>query len=478
MKLYFHHSPKTLCTALLSLCFFIPVVINAQDRQQTIISKENALKNATSTSDSINLLLDIYSLSDKVNRNKVRVQLINLAQKNDNNEVLREMLKELSLSTDDTRQLGNLIALSQTLPEDDSLETIQTVLSMEQSKAEAPSATDTMQEDQMLEYLRTGMGLAGDKYKEIQNIYRAMMYLGASSQGPLYLEYLQRLEQLVDELPEKDHAIRNLFYTTAAIYYTRKRDYKQALDADRKLIHELDVLKAYRNKIGRENPELEYFYYVSYRRMLRNFMGLSPEELEDIYQKCLALVETNQEVQKEFDSLSLAKSYYFMGTHQFRNAVPELKKALSSENISQFRRQELLGLLAWALRETGDSKGELEALREYVTMLLAENETRRAATFREIELRNSVNKLIADEYRQNELQRDENRVMRKTSLTLVYVLAVVLIFLAQAYFRLRAKVKGLEIRNNRLHKNIEYIFDDGIPSGTKDLRHQKSRLKG
>lgn len=463
---------------LLTVLFFKAGIVWGQTTLQIINGKENSLKTAETTSDSINILLDIYNLSDKVNRGKIRTRLINLAQRSNNNEVVKEMLRELSLTTEDGAALSQLIDLSNNLPEGSNLETIQTVLQMEKSQVDAPAAVDSQVENQMLEYIRTGMGLTGDRYKEIQNIYRAMMYLGTFSQGPLYYEYIQRLEELVDGLPEKDHAIRNLFYTTASIFYTRKRDYKKALDYDRKLIKELDYLKAHREKIGREIPDYDYFYYLSYRRMLRNFMGLSPQELEDIYQQCLNLAKEDEKVGEAFNKERLAQAYYYVGSKQFAKAVPELKKALDSDSITKFRRQELLGLLAWSNRETGNSREELEALRDYTQLMLEEREERRADTYKEIALRNSVNKLIADEYRERQEQHQENSSMRKISITLVYVLALILIFLAPAYLRLRRKVKDLEIRNNRLHKNIEDIFDDGVPKGSSDLRHQKSRLKG
>ena len=478
MKSFLSISRKLIFGFILFGMMFNSEIITGQTSQQVISGKEKSLKTATTASDSINLLLDIYNLSDKVKRGKVRNQLINLAKRSDNAEVTKEVLRELSMSTEDGNELTRLIEISNSLPEGDNLETIQTVLHMEKSQADASSVADSQVKDQMLEYIRTGQGLTGDNYKEIQNIYRAMMYLGSFSQGPLYYEYIQRLEELVDALPEKDHAIRNLFYSTAAIFYTRKRDYQKALEFDRKLLKELDYLKAYREKIGREIPDFDYFYYMSYRRMLRNFMGLTPQEIEEIYQKCLQLAKDDETVATAFNNEGLVQSYYYIGSKQFSKAIPELKKALASDSISDFRRQELLGLLAWSNRETGDAKGELEALRDYTDMMLAEREERRADIYREIALRNSVNKLIVDEYQEQQLQRQENGSMRKISITLVYVLTVVLIFIAQAYLRLRRRVKDLELRNSKLHKNIEDIFDDGVPKGSRDLRYQKNRLKG
>ena len=450
----------------------------AQVNLTKALNREKALKNPSSPSDSIRILLDVYNLSDKLNRDRVRVQLINLAHRSDNNEVIADVIKELSRSTDDAQALSRLIEISESLPEDSTKENIQTVLAMEMAQADASSVADSQVKQEIVDYIRNGMNLTGDPYKEIQNIYRAMVYLGAESQGPLYFEYIKRLEELVEQLPEEDHAIKNLYYTTAAIFYTRKRDYKKAIELDRKLIKQLDTIKEQYKRMGTVPPDLDYFYYVSYRRMLRNFKGLKPEEIQEVYDNCVNLARINQQAGVEFGTGNLTNSYYYMATHQYDKAVPALEKALEADDISDFRRAELLGHLAFAMRKTGNKEGELETLRDYTKMLLADRVNRREDMYREINLRNSVNKVISDEYRDQEQLRQENSVMRKTSLTLVYVLAVILIFVGQAYFRMRNKVKELEIRNNRLHRNIEYIFDDGVPKGSKDLRHQKNRLKG
>lgn len=459
--------------ALVVVCFSV-CAARAQQNSSVIDNKIKELSKVDSPSDSIKILLDVYSLSDKMSRDNVRKQIINLTQRSDNKEVITDVLGELATSTDDADQLSRLIEISQNMPKSQKKKNLQTVLMMEQAKAEAPDKHDSDIEKEVVQSARLGFNV-GDPYKEIQNIYRAMMYLGESSQGPLYLEYVKRLDELISQLPDEDYAIKNLFYTTAAIFYTRKRDYKSAIDYDRRLIKELDEMKRQYAKDGDTTHNLDFFYYVSYRRMLRNFMGLTPAEIENIYAECVRLAKENEEVNEAFGTGGLTKSYYYVATKQFAKAVPELRKALEDPDISRFRRQELLGLLAWALNNTGDKNAELIALREYTNMMMEDMEIRRENTYKEIELRNSVNKMINDEYLEQEQIHNDNRVMRKTSLTLVYVLALIIIFITQAYFRLRHKVKVLELKNNKLHKNIEYIFDDGVPKGSRQLKH---RLKG
>lgn len=474
----FRTIPSRKLLTFLAGIFCVCLTGMAQDNSMLAINREKALTKATTSSDSLRILLDVYNLSDKINRERVRGKIMSLAQKSDNEEMIGDVLKELSKATDDTGDLARLIEISESLPDSRGKETVKTALNMQQARFDANNVSDSEVKELLADNERQSIGLYNDPYSEIRNIYRAMVYLGASSQGPLYLEYIQRLGELVDALPEQDHAIKNLYYTTAALFYTRKRDYKKAIESDRKLIVELDKIKELYKAAGKENPDLDYFYYVSNRRLLRNFRGLQPEEIEEVYQICRDIAARDPKAHEEFGSGGLTNSYYYYATKQWAKAIPELKKALSQPGISDFRHQELLGMLAYSLDMTGDRNQELDVLKEYVLMMMADRENRRNETYREINLRNSVNKLLNDEKEAQAQQQEQNRVMRKTSITLLYVLAVVLIFLSQAYLRMRRKVKVLEQGNNKLRKNIEYIFDDGVPKGSMDLRNKKNRLKG
>ena len=448
------------------------------DTMYNTIAGLRALKGAQTPTDSIRILLDVYNLSDKINRDKLRVQIIDLTQRSDSQDVIDNVLRELSTSTDDTEELARLLEISSSLPDSAGRTSIQTVLEMEQAESQATNAVDSQLKDQVVLYTHQGLLVGSDPYKEIQNIYRAMTFLGLSSQGPLYLEYIKRLEELVNALPASDHSIKNLFYTTAALFYTRKRDYEKAINFDRLLIKQLDDMNAYYKSIGDTSHDLDNFYYTSYRRMLRNFKGLTPEEVEEIYQKCLELAKKNPKIGETFGKKGLSNSYYYMAKEEYSKAIPEIKKALSNDDISKYRRRELLGHLAYAQKETGDSKGELQTLRDYTRMLLDDRDERLEDMYKEVELRNSVVKIINDESRVQERQRQENSEMRKTSITLVYVLAIILIFMAASYIRLYNRVKELNLKNKKLHRNIEDIFDDGVPKGSTNLHIKIHKLKG
>ncbi|MCH5236947.1 MAG: hypothetical protein J1E95_04020 [Muribaculaceae bacterium] len=471
---------KRFFTVILALTAVLPVFSNLYGdiNQADADLRVKALEKAVNTEDSLKILLDVYDLSDKVNRNLVGMQIIELAKRSDNNAVMADVINDLASATDDTKTLRRLIEMSESISHNEDRKSVETVLEMEEAKARVLEMKGKTLQNNILETSLIGMSVGGDPYKEIQNIYRALVYLGASSQGPMYYEYLRRLEDLVKKLPEKDYAIKNLYYTTAAIFYTRKRDYEKAIESDRELIKQLQLMEKEYEKAGRENHDFNDFYYTSYRRMLRNFRGLKPQEIEEVYAKCKEFADKDETVKYSFENGGLAKSYYYFATEQYDKAVPELKKALNDPDISAFRKQELLGLLAGSQNKTGDQKGELESLREYALLSIADRQQRMEDSNREIELRTKVNQLLAKQRLVDEERREKRNSMRKVAITLVYVLALVLIFVLRSYFRLRSKVKELQSRNNKLRVNIEQIFDDGMPRGTSDLRHSKNRLKG
>ena len=98
------------------LMFFSPLEVSADLSQNDALLREKSLMAASSNTDSIKILLDVYNLSDKSYRDKVRQQLINLASQSSNQELIGDVISELASSTDDTKDLNRLIIMSENLP--------------------------------------------------------------------------------------------------------------------------------------------------------------------------------------------------------------------------------------------------------------------------------------------------------------------------------------------------------------------------
>lgn len=437
-----------------------------------------ALQTAQTPSDSIQILYDVYDLSDTSHRTEVGMQILDIATRTKDRKVVIEVLKELAINSGDSDALSRLLEISSSLPENKDKKSINVLLQIEQAKNNASEISDNDREKQTIDLVRIDHLEKGDIYEEILDVYKTMTYLGVSSQGPLYLTYINRLENLVKQLPEDEYSIKNLYYGTASIYYTRMRNYEKALESCNELLKLIQKLEQQYNKDGREHANFDYFYYVLYRRMLQNYRGLSHEEIEDLYSKVQQLAENNDEVKEAFGKKGITSAYYYMGTKQYDKALPMIEKALASDDLSKFRRQELTGMKAYSLDALGRKDEELPVLQQYVLMLVDERRQRLEDTYKELEIRNVVNHITAEERAEQEAQISENRNMRKIAISLVYILAVILIFVSGSYFKLKAKVKELMISNRSLHSNIEHIFDDGMPVGTSNIYKTRNKLKG
>lgn len=436
------------------------------------------LDKATTIDDSIRILYDVYDLSERGSKLDVGLKILNLAQRSDNRVVMLDILSRLSSKMSDTEGLQRLLEISRSLPQDSLSKGVGLAIEMQMVNKELTDQEDISREKKLIDYARIDLNDKEDIYEEIIDLYRTLVYLGPTSQGSLYLEYLTRLEDLVKSLPIEDFAIRNLYYTTAAIYYSHRRDYKKAIESDENIIHELNLLQDRFDKDQRKYQNFDYSRYISYRRILSNYKGLTEEEADSIYNLCVALAETNEEVGNEFGKRGQSKAYYHLSKGQYAEAIPYLKQALSNPDISDFRREDLLGYLATAQKAIGDEKGLLETLDEYTPLLIAERQKNVDDAYHELEIRSAVNRLTLEERTEQEKMRAENRRMRRLAISLVYVLALILIFLCQKYFKLRHQVKVLERNNFTLHNNIENILDDGMPHGTTDINKHKNRLKG
>lgn len=157
---------------------------------------------------------------------------------------------------------------------------------------------------------------------------------------------------------------------------------------------------------------------VCYRRMLRNYSALTPEEVKDLCASCACLAEKDAEVKS--DEKDAANIKALLG-----NILTEDRKIKSQE----------------ALREL--------QIRYDVNSLQAEN-----------------NKL---ELEKRDLVHANDDKLISIVLVSLFVMAIVLMLLCRGYFRLKADNRLLTEDNDKLKKTIEELLDDGKPAGSTDV---------
>ena len=123
----------------------------------------------------------------------------------------------------------------------------------------------------VVEYAKEDLNFKNDIYQDIFDLYRMVIFIRYTSKGSMYLEYLARLEKMIEDLPEESKFLRNLFYTTAANFYSNNGFPDKAIASDRKLLEIIKNLERHYKSVGRKYRSLDRNYYICYRRMLRNY---------------------------------------------------------------------------------------------------------------------------------------------------------------------------------------------------------------
>lgn len=436
----------------------------------------STLGTATTAADSLHLLYDVYDLSEQKKKSDIGWQILDLAMSSGDNEAVMEMLRQMAvINLRDDEILARLLKMSEMLPDGNEKKSVQLFLKVEQATSKATFASPEESQKFLLEYAREDMIAKDDIYENIVDLYRVVIFIGKSSKGSMYLEYITRLEEMIEQLPEDHHHLRNLFYTSAAIFYSQKGYSDKALECDRKLLEQIESLEKKYKKLGRHYRSYDRYYYNCYRRMLRNYKALEPEEIRELYSKCAMLAERDSEVRDDFYNGGRTCAYRMLAHKDYAGAIPYLKKALSSVTDEVIRR-ELLSSLVEASDSVGDSETLLVALKEYNGLLV--NLLRRKAddAYTELQIRYDVNNLKAEKSRLTMQKRDlelatDEKIISIT-LTALFVLAVILMLLYRSHFSLKRKMRSIKDENEKLHTQIEEILNGDTPAGSQDLREK------
>lgn len=436
---------------------------------------KDSLVNCSTAEDSLRVLLDIYDLSDD-ERPDVARQVLALAEKVDRQEVIVDFLLQMSiLFGKDDSMLRSLIIEAENIHNINHRKGVQLYVNVMRVINEVSYVPDSEFHKSLLEYARADMMPADDIYQDILDLCRVVAFLGKSAKDNLYLEYITRLENKIRKLPDDHFYIRHLLYTTLALNHTLNNNVKKAIEADRELIEVIGKLERNYRKSGRRYRNCDHDYYASYCRMLRNYKGLTLDEVKSIYTKCAALAEKNDDLRVDFYDGGCPTVYRLMAERRYQEVIPRIKSAMEKNDDVNIRR-ELLRHLVEASDSVNDNATLLTALRDYNSMLQNQLDRKSEEAYRELQIRYDINNLKKEKSRLELEKRDsELRFGQKlVTLTLssMLVLAVLLMILYRRHFNLRRKSHDLKDENERMRRYMEEFLDDGTPSDSLDLRKE------
>lgn len=445
----------------------LPVPLPSSDVYDSLQKK---LATVRSSEDSLKLLYDLYDLSSRTQKVEWGWQICKLLDPARNRTAYLDILRQLSGIEKSDSMLVCLEKMACSVPESEEQKECYTYIRIQHLTLQVQNETQAKQRQVLMGIMKDEK--AEQKYELYDNIlqlYAMCIYLDKVTGGNLYIEYLDRLEQLIRKVPKHLYALRNLFYTRSAIAYSNKGVHEKALEADRELLRIIKGLeKKYRDK-GRYYRNYSVNYYVCYRRMLSNYDGLKKEEVEECYRRITELCEGNEFLRTSFEEEPRPKVYYLMAMKRYAEAIPYIRKTMNYSGLSQNYRRQMLVLMKEAATATNDSATLLQALVEYNGVLEQYNRENSEELYRELQIRYGVNDL-EQQNRELKLQKQESELeaKQKTIMIVLVALIVVVILLVITY---RAF-----IRARRLGKRL-FRFTEMLKKERSELRQTQKELK-
>lgn len=462
-------------SVLIALTFLMVAPASAKGVSDDVVDLlKGKLKNVSTPADSVKVLYDIFDASPQSEKYGIAKQLLATGSRTDRmEEIYVDLLPQMAvIENRSEKELKKLLVEAEKINDTDHRKAIKLFINVRRAINEAFYVPVEDRRKILLKYAKADMVATGDLYQDILDLYRVVVFIGESSQSNLYLEYLTRLDNLISKLPKDCYYIRNMFYTTSAVCHTNNGNYQKAVEADRKLLEVISNLEERYKSQGRTYRNYDRFYYISYRRMLRNYKVLPLDEVKELYAKCAKIAEENEEVYKDFHNVGRTTAYRLMAENRYEEAVPKLMNALDKTDDFSLRIS-LVDMLVEAADSINDDNTLLYALKESNSLLKEKMKVNSDEAYRELQIRYDVNNLKSANSQLEIDKRDSDIATHQKLISVILaallVMVIFLMLLYRKHFTLRQKVKDLKSENEKLHKNIEDILDDGTPSGTIDL---------
>ena len=408
---------------------------------------EKQLRAAMTARDSVRILYYLFDLSDRKGQMKLAWDIYHTAGRADNVTAQLDMLRTLGTFYAGNDSVVNLLlSLTDKVQNPSAKASTKTFILNQRLSRMSRHPEDTEFQSILLDSIKKSHDLAGnDVYDQIAMLYQIIQYLGVDADGLLFKECLDRYAELMEGLPNSDYPLKNQFYTTAAMIHSRMHgNPEKAIYYDRQLLDIIEQLQQMYAKKNRTFRNYDTNKFISYRRILSNYPGLSDEEIETIHDSIIALYNRDPDVRRTMDTNKQAFAFYLMAKKNYQDAIPALKGILKISDLSAYQKQKFNSMIMEASKEIGDNQTYVAAMEEYIANSKQIDSLRKVTMKREMMLRDSImpTKLL---YREPARESRDYRDQGKLQLTLCIisgVLAILLIVYIVLYFRLRLRLSN------------------------------------
>lgn len=356
---------------LLSLTATNVSAINTPDNTAEIARNlKTQLAEASTMRDSIYILENLSDLYDAGARVKILDNVYELYSRVDDYKKMGDILrKKANISLRNDSILVNVLEKAMEFP--DSPEKNETVafIRMMRTNYKLRHGSPVDKQSRLNEMLgKLTSNPPENLYDHIVLLHAICMYIGDSSRGELLSKYMDKLGHLIDSLPAEAYSLRNMYNIQAAIAYSENGEADKAIEVDKNMLVIIDSLEQKYHREGRKYRDLDGNRYVIYTRLLSNFENLSPEEVEDYYEKAQTLIRVNGRAAVTYRNSPLIDIYYSMFKKDYPRALSLLKTVIDDSRLKPKRRI-LLKYMMDASKEVGDQQALLKASTEYSKLM-------------------------------------------------------------------------------------------------------------
>lgn len=334
------------------------------------------------------------------------------------------------------------------------------------------NSTHTMTEEKRQQHLERQLreytvDRPDDLYKQIVLLHSICVNIASDVKGGLLSDYIDRLGELIDSLPDDSYALRNMYNVQAAIAYSEAEHPRKAIEADRRLLADMDAMEEEYARLGRPYRNFDGNRYVAYTRILSNWKQLSRQELEEAYRRAIYYRDRAPRAANTYRQSPRPDIYYAMATGDHVTALRLIKECIDRPANAAFRRRFLAYMIECA-RALGDDATVLEASDEYVRMLENEVEKRSRDRYRELQI---VYEVQGMKSQINDLSEENVRDRLSAQRNIIYISAAsILLLLVMMFFVVRSYRRAKHLAASLSEANA------ALKSETANLRISRQEM--
>ena len=453
----------------------------ADSRQNTAAHVRGQLAAARTQADSIKILYNVLDLLPRKEQPAVARVMDAIALRAGDYDTRLDLARQITACYNDDDSLARIEARVAAFPASQNQKETMLFLKMKRITVRTRSMTEA---DCQADIVRILSETEDEKQKspsdQLLDFFTIVEHLRNIGSGDMLKKYLDRLDALAASTHFSLYAISNLIQSEAANIYTDAGDARHGVEADRKLQQIIDGLEKKYAGMGRRYRNYDVSRYVSLRRMMRNYKGLSRSEIDSVHSEVMKLAATSSDVRDDVEKLPKYRAFHAMATGDYATAIPLLKQILAQTQRPAIRKQ-LIEFLIDAAENVGDNATKIEALKQYTAILEEFNDLKAAERYRELQIKYDVQDLKT---RNTELElenrNEEVRSARRIMTFVIFAFVLLFIILVMSLYhwgRFKKNSSSMGDVVDNVHGERERLKDEMFDLDTTDPLAFEERME-